>query len=123
MMATMTEERHLFESFAARSERRGDEFYFDRAAALDFVQACDDNDFAIIGIECFWLTSHATVPEPSLIADYSSDLGTTEWRAFKSRNNNNARRFVSAAPGDVFFAFVIEPPLTSGGGSERSQDL
>jgi hypothetical protein len=32
-------------------------------AALDFVQAYDENDFAIIGIECFWLTPHAPVPE------------------------------------------------------------
>lgn len=103
----MIEERHLFESFAARSQRRGNEFYFDRDTALAFIQACEDNDFAIIGIECFRLTQHATVPEPSLIADYSSDAEAIDWQGFRDRNNNNAREFVREAPDGLFFNFVV----------------
>ena len=118
----MTEEVHLFESFAGKSLRRGNEFYFDRSTALEFIQACEDAAIAVIGVECFWLTPQATVPEPTLIADYSSNSELTDAVSFRERNNRQARHFVRTAPNGVFFNFVVGNPPRHRGPARDDED-
>ena len=100
-------EQQLFGSFASAAVRRGKEFYFDRALAMQFLDRCDIDDFAVIGIEGFRITPTATEPDMTLIADYSGRLITGEWGQIKRACNTDARQFVRAAPEGAFFNFVV----------------
>lgn len=100
-------ERRLFGVFRDSAIRRGNEFYFDRDRAMRFLETCDREDLAVVGIECFRITSDATEPDMNFIADYSSRLQSVEWPEARRMINAEARQFVASASEGLFFNFVV----------------
>jgi hypothetical protein len=100
-------ESQLFETFADRAVRFGSEFYFSKAPAIEFIEACDENDFAVIGIEGFRINETMIQPDMGLIADYSEHLRDGNWPEMRRLNNAAARRFLEDVDSDVFLNFVI----------------
>jgi hypothetical protein len=87
-------EQELQERFSDRSIRRGGERYFDVGVGSDYIDACVENDFAIIGIEGFDMVNDALAPRMDLIADFS-ELTAPTWREFKDHSIRSARAFVN----------------------------
>lgn len=99
-------EQELYESFEQRSVARGGEHYFEREIALQFVDLCESNDFAVIGIEGFWI-SEKTLPDSHWIADFSSTLQRGDWAQIKATTAAEARRFIKRAPPGLRFSMVV----------------
>jgi hypothetical protein len=99
-------EQQLYDCFAHESIIRGNEYYMERGVALQFIELCDKNDFAVIGIEGFWI-SGKTVSDSHWIADYSSNLRVRDWNQVMKLNGSEARRFVDSAPLGIRFSIVV----------------
>jgi len=108
------QEKKLFETFSGRAIRRGNEVYFDRDLAMQFLDLCDRDDFTVIGLEGFRITDTTTEPQMAWIADYSGRLGSGPSAVIRELNNAEARRFIRSAPEDLTFNFVVV------GGNERA---
>ncbi|MDP2269634.1 MAG: hypothetical protein Q8K32_02810 [Archangium sp.] len=87
--------QHLEALLADRSVLRGGERYFDLPTSSDFIEACIENDFAIIGIEGFEMVEGGIRPRMDLIADFSERDALT-WSHLKDRANRSAIDFLSA---------------------------
>ncbi len=102
----MTEEE-LVQMVEPRPVKRGRGYYFTWPAALEFVRKCEATDFAVLGIEAFRLTPTSTEPDTNLIADFSPSLALRGWPDVKARSNSDAHNFLTNAPKDRFFTFVV----------------
>lgn len=88
-------EDDLVEFFRPRGLFRGNELYLDPTTSVDFADACEKNDLAIIGIEGFIYTPPWLEPQMDLIADWS--LGKREaeaWEVFRQRCNRISGDFI-----------------------------
>lgn len=99
-------EQELYELFEQHSVARGGEHYFEREIAVQFVDVCEANDFAVIGIEGFWI-SEKTLPDSHWIADFSSTLQRGGWDDIKATTAAEARRFMNRAPSGLRFSTVV----------------
>jgi hypothetical protein len=99
-------EEELYERFTQYGVVRGGEHYFERDIALQFVDLCVQNDFAVIGIEGFWI-SEQTLPDSHWVADFSSTLRGREWGEIKTLNAAEARHFINRAPSGLRFSIVV----------------
>ncbi|MDP3156562.1 MAG: hypothetical protein Q8N23_28075 [Archangium sp.] len=91
----MITEQQLEAFFADRSLLRVGERYFDLPTSSDFIEACIENDFAIIGIEGFEMVEGGIRPRMDLIADFSERDALT-WSNLKDRANRSALAFRNA---------------------------
>jgi hypothetical protein len=101
-------EESLIKEFNKRGKIVSGELVFNAQTALDFVDACESNDLAVIGVEGFILESGGLRPQPNMIADYSSAEKST-WKQFRDLCNRSAKQFlrtISSKPGLVFSIVV-----------------
>lgn len=105
----MLTETQVFERFAPIGiAAEGGELYIPKQIASDFIDLCENNDLAVIGIEGLIYEDGKFIPQLDLIADYSS-LHPVSWTSYKGTCNSAARAFIasSKSPGDLYFSFVI----------------
>jgi hypothetical protein len=88
-------EQQLEARFADRSLYLGGERYFDLATAPTYVEACDESDLAIIGIEGFEIQNETVTPKMDLIADFSTLVTATTWLRLREQATRAAKEFLS----------------------------
>lgn len=105
----MLSEKQVFDQFISRGVA-GDygELYLPRASSLEFIQACEENDLAVVGIEGFRYEDGKLLPQLDLIADYSSTPDAS-WSSYKNACNNSARIFVEDSDSrySLCFSFTV----------------
>ncbi len=114
----MTIER-LYRQFHDFAFESADEVYLPVGAAESAVDAADDYDVAILGIEIFRRTPTGLLPQPE-IADFSN-LHADSWEAYRQRCNELARQFLRPLTNlTVWVNFVfVEPQEWSDRASSR----
>ena len=103
----MTEEA-LFEPFRDAATIRDGEMFFTPRCAFDFIAACSQNRFAIIGVEGFQLSDGETRPQLDMIQDFSSTQSAT-WQSYCAACNQAASSLlqrVYETPG-LFLNFTV----------------
>ena len=92
-------ERRVRDALADVGFVSGGEFYLAAAAVQRFLEACQGELLAVIGIEGFTLLDGKLMPDLDLIADFSSFLradGT--WEVLVRQTMHEARLFVGHIP-------------------------
>lgn len=106
----MLSENEIINRFRKHGLFRGNELYLAVPIALDFLAACQENNFAIIGIEGFIYHEEQNAIEAKLdyIADYS-DVKAPNWEAYRDLCNQLAKAFLCHLPKrpDLLVNFVV----------------
>lgn len=101
-------EQQLEARFSDRSVLRGRERYFDLATAPTYVEACEQSDLAIIGIEGFEIENETLTPRMDLIADFSKLATLTTWPQLREQATWAAKEFLSQIrERQVFLNFTL----------------
>jgi hypothetical protein len=101
-------EKQVFSLYQDKAIVRHHEFFLPASNALDFLETCDQNCFAVVGMEGFIYDGQTVQPQLDLIADYSAASGDT-WEEFKKICNASARAFLGQLPtrNNLVFTFVL----------------
>jgi hypothetical protein len=94
-----------------RSARRvASDDFFDLPKAMRFIDKCERDDLAILGIEGFVREPDGVRPQLDLIADFSPKgvVGEETWEEYRPQVNQTARKFLKFAQStpNVVFEFV-----------------
>lgn len=113
----------MFRAFAAVQMQ---DLYLRRQDALDFVEACDEQDIAVYRVEAFVVQGRAACTSTGMIADFPSVTAGELWVSHRSECNAFARNFINdatpyeptaesfkvggadVAEAEMLFAFVLE---------------
>lgn len=93
----MLTENELLEKFSEKSICHGNMVLFPLAIAFDFIDACDDNEFRVLGIEGFSLDGEYVTPHIDMIFDCSLP-GPGDRAERRSVCNGSARAFLEELP-------------------------
>ncbi len=108
----MLTETQVFEQFAPIGiVSENGEIYIPKRKASDFIDLCENNQLAVIGMEGFIYEDSKFIPQLDLIADYSSsEFG--DWISYMETCNSAARAFIESAKSkdNLFFTFVVLSP-------------
>lgn len=86
-------ENEIIDYFRKHGIFQGEELYLDIPTALKFLTVCEENDLAIMGIECFQYNGGKIKPVLDQIADYSS-AEAANWEEFRNLCNNSCKAFI-----------------------------
>lgn len=105
----MLSEEQIYARFTSNGiVTEGGEVYIPKISAAEFIELCEKNDLAVIGIEGLVYSDGNLIPQLDLIADYSSSH-SSDWSSHKLACNSAARTFVhgSNSRENLYFAFVV----------------
>lgn len=90
----MYTEEQILSKFKEKAIFKSGELYFSTIEALKFVNFCQKNNFAIIGLEGFFYKKKEVYPQLDMIVDYSS-LKTKTWEEFQNQCNDSIKKYLS----------------------------
>jgi len=93
----MLSEKELIDGFKSKGTFQGGELYLDTASALEFLDASQRNDMAVIGVEAFRRDNGHVTPLLDQIADFST-CKKESWPAFKDSCSNWSKEFIEQLP-------------------------
>jgi hypothetical protein len=107
----MMKEEELYAPFIARAKGKlGGDVFLNADDAQQFVAACKNAGFAVLGIEGVRIELGQITPYLDVIADYSPRR-TMEWDVYRERCNRLALDFLREAVrekgADLYFCFVV----------------
>ncbi len=104
----MLSEQELFASYSNRSILGGNEVYFELNIAMEFISDCQENNFAILGIEGFIPDGKYIIPQSDMITDYSPTSAGT-WEEYRNSCFISAKNLIQSFPVTVglLLNFVI----------------
>ncbi|MCZ8049795.1 MAG: hypothetical protein GPI90_20905 [Microcystis aeruginosa K13-05] len=105
----MLKEQQLFDLYSSYGFTQGGELYLPISHSLKFLQDCQQNELAIIGIEGFIYEEGEISPQLDLIADFSS-ISASDWQNYQNICNSAAKNFllgVNIKDKSMVFNFVI----------------
>lgn len=79
--------------FRRRGLVRGGELYLSVSEAIAYAKRCREKGLAVIGVEGFYLSGDALVPQQDLIAD-ASRIEADTWQAFQQKSNRFTADFL-----------------------------
>lgn len=94
-------------SFKGKAIIRNNMMLFSKENALDFIQACENHDIKILGIDGFYLTGDKIQPSMENSIDFSSSY-------YKLKGRNifvDAKEFLVLKDNSLFFEIVCGPLL------------
>jgi hypothetical protein len=108
----MLTETQVFEQFAPIGiVAEGGEIYIPKREVSDFIDLCESNQLAVIGVEGLIYEDGKFIPQLDLIADYSSSR-IADWTTYMETCNSAARAFIESAKSreNLYFTFVVLSP-------------
>ena len=96
--------------FRNRGEMHDGALCLKPADAIEFVQVCETNDLAVIGVDSFLSERDAMVPSLHLVADFPA-MSDTDWIAFRRLCNAESEHFITALDerADMMVTLSIAP--------------
>lgn len=105
----MLPEESIIKRFSDRAINRYGSLYFRRFDAIDVVQAGDEIDVAVLGIDGLELEGDLVYSRLDLVTNYSS-LAAPNWSAFRREANARALEFlrgIDEQGKDLIFDLVL----------------
>ena len=93
----MTADEEMIERFRDRGILRGKELFLTPSTALEFLEACEENDLAILGIDTFLFKEEGIQILMDWIADYSLPEWTN-WEECRSECYTSGKKFLADLP-------------------------
>ncbi len=89
----MLDEQQILKLLKTQGIVRGEEVYLSPSSTLQLLALCDQNDFAILGLEGFRVSGDQLTPDLDLILDCSAFVGSS-WEEFRDTCNSRCGGFV-----------------------------
>lgn len=109
-----------WEDMSAEEVYAEGELFLSARGGLKFVEFCDSQDWAILGIEGGTFDGTVFTPDLTLIRDYSAER-VLKWDHYRNDCNAKARAFLEAFSGENTLRFYITFAIEHDGSRERNE--
>jgi len=94
----MLSKDELLKEYQSQGIVSSSSLYLDLQTSFDFVNACSQNNLAVVGLEGFVYQDGKLLPQLDLIADCSLDVELLDWSEYREQCNAHALNILQALP-------------------------